>query len=399
MAKVCLYLQIHQPWRLKSISVLEIGSDVPYFETGTGNRMSNEDIIKKVAEKSYRPMMSLLIELLNQYPNFKLALSISGVALEQMGKYTPDVIESLKQMVETGRVELLAETYFHSLASLYSETEFEEQVKMHGRKIKELFDVVPRVFRNTELIYSNDIARKVREMDYRGMLAEGADKILRGRRPTVVYKAPCGLPLLLKHYQLSDDIAFRFSQTTRSDKPLLSETFSHWISSSYGDDEIVNLFMDFETFGEHQWEDTGIFGFFRHFVGEFLKNDNQFLTPTDAIWMHEIKDVFDSFDPVSWADVDRDITAWRGNQLQYDTLEGIYEMENRVINSGCVDLISDWRKLQTSDHFYYMCTKWSNDGDVHAYFSPYGSPYNAYINYNNALCDLKWRLTTMKNNG
>lgn len=343
-------------------------------------------------------MMNLLLRLLEQNPGFKFALSITGTTLEQMETFTPDIIDLLRQLIQTKRVEILAETYYHSLASLYSKDEFLKQVNDHQKIVFDLFKVIPTVFRNTELIYTNDIAQMVQEAGYAGMLAEGADKILQGRQPTRLYRAPSGLPLLLKHYHLSDDIAFRFSQTSRSDKPLTAETFSHWISSSYKHDEFVNLFMDFETFGEHQWSDTGIFDFFSHFVRQFLETNNHFLLPHQAV-ANIPTDTFDSFDPVSWADVDRDITAWRGNPLQHDTLSLIYSLEHQVLRTNNLALINDWRKLQTSDHFYYMCTKWANDGDVHAYFSPYGSPYEAYANYNNVLSSLKWRVNNLNKNG
>jgi alpha-amylase len=272
-------------------------------------------------------------------------------------------------------------------------------VQKHRNTIFDLFGQEPKVFRNTELIYTNRIAEMVKGMGYSGMLAEGADRILRGRRPTKVYTSPCGLPLLLKHYQLSDDIAFRFSTSSRSHTPLTAETFVHWINSSFADDEVVNLFMDFETFGEHQWEDTGIFDFFYHFVKQFIASGGKFVTVSNALAGITPMDVFDSEGPVSWADVDRDITAWRGNSQQSDSLTKIYEIEGKVLSSNDAKLIEDWRKLQTSDHYYYMCTKWSSDGDVHAYFSHYNSPYTAYVNFNNAYTDIKMRLNNLKING
>ncbi len=399
MSNICLYFQIHQPWRLKNYSIFNIGTGGDYFETDEKTNFDNRKVMNKVADKSYRPMMNLLLKKLESNPDFKFALSITGVAIEQMQNFAPDLVELLQKMAETGRVEFLSETYYHSLSSLYSTPEFFQQVRKHFKLMEQLFGQSPKVFRNTELVYTNRVAEIVSQMGYKGMLAEGAGKILRGRRPTHVYAAPCGLPLLLKHYQLSDDIAFRFSESARSEKPLTADTYSHWISSSFSPEEIVNLFMDFETFGEHQWEDTGIFNFFDRFVDKFVETGNNFLLPMEALKMNRPVDIFDSSDPVSWADVDRDITAWRGNELQYDSLAVIYELEKGVMKSNDEKLIDDWRKLQTSDHYYYMCTKWSNDGDVHAYFSPYGSPYNAYVNFNNAISDLKWRLLAVNKNG
>lgn len=386
MAKICLYFQIHQPKRLKNMSIFDMGKGGNYFSE------QNEEVMKKVATKSYRPMLLVLNRLLAEEPGFQYSVSISGVALEQMLFLCPDVVKMMADQTKTERVELLSETYYHSLASLYSEIEFRSQILNHKKVIRKYFDQSPTIFRNTELIYTNEIARTVKEMGFKGMLTEGAFRILRGRVPTRVYRSPNDLPLLLKHSMLSDDIAFRFSESARSNKPLTAETFSHWISSSFSDNDVVNLFMDFETFGEHQWSDTGIFDFFYYFVKRFLTIGGRFLTVSQALAEDKPVDVFDSSSPVSWADIDRDITAWRGNQLQRDSLNKIYKMEDRVLASHDVNLISDWRNLQTSDHFYYMCTKWSNDGDVHAYFSPYDSPYFAYVNYCHALADINLRL-------
>lgn len=398
MAKICWYFQIHQPWRIRDVDVFDVGKRSEYFAVEPKAKQNNEKIMKKVAEKSYRPMLLLLQKLITKHKRFKFALSITGVAIEQMKTYTPDLLEILKELIKSGQVEVLAETYYHSLSSLYSPAEFISQVSKHTRLVQDLFGVTPQVFRNTELIYSNKIAEMVQHMGYKGMLAEGADRILKGRTPTLVYYSPSGLPLLLKHYMLSDDIAFRFSQSSKSEKPLTAETFSHWISNAFGEDEVVNLFMDFETFGEHQWKDTGIFDFFENLVAIALKDKNIFVTPSEALQVSP-QDLFESESPVSWADVDRDITAWKGNPLQEDALTVIYSLEGEILKSGDEILVEDWRRLQTSDHFYYMCTKWANDGDVHAYFSPYGSPYKAYINYNNVLSDLKWRLNQRKING
>lgn len=347
--------------------------------------------MNKVAAKCYRPMLSLLSSLICHEPEFYLNLSVTGVAIEQMQKYCPDVIESLRQLAVSGRVEFLSETYYHSLSSLYSPTEFVSQVWRHRNLMVDLFNQTPKVFRNTELIYTNNVARQVMNMGYRGMLVEGADKILHGQRPTGPYRSPSGLPLLLKHYQLSDDIAFRFSQSARSSHPLTAETYCHWIQSAFSENELINLFMDFETFGEHQWADTGIFDFFNHFVHKFLKSGGFFVTVSKALEESSVG-IYDSEMPVSWADVDRDITAWSGNQLQIDSLRKIYELENKVVGGDDEKLLADWRNLQTSDHFYYMCTKWASDGDVHAYFSPYKTPYQAYVNFAHALADINLRV-------
>ena len=391
MADVSLYFHIHQPFRLKPLNIFDIGVGTDYFDVDEMLDFSNSRVIRKITEKSYLPMLSLLLELLKREKDFCFALSITGVVIEQLKQHSPEVFELLKKVIATGRVEVVAETYYHSLASLYSPTEFLFQVSKHRRLVEDEFGITPNVFRNTELIYTDHIAELVKEMGFIGMLAEGADKILRGKSPTRLYKSPDGLPLLLKHFKLSDDIAFRFSESHRSNMPLTADTYSHWISNSYGHGDVVNLFMDFETFGEHQWADTGIFEFFRHFVHKFIETGNSFISLSDSIRSRTPEHVFASEEPVSWADVDRDITAWRGNSLQEDVLNKIYALEKKIFSKGDESLIEDWRKMQTSDHFYYMCTKWSNDGDVHAYFSPYGSPFMAYSNYNNALADLRLR--------
>jgi alpha-amylase len=394
MSQVCWYFQIHQPWRLRPYSLFDIGSSHDYFSTDSSLDFANEQVFRKVAAKSYRPMFLLLAELLAQYPSFRFTLSLSGVVIEQFQQYAPDLLLILQSMVKTGQVEILGETYYHSLASIFSPAEFKRQVQQHTALIEKLFQIKPRVFRNTELVYTNNIAEQVKKLGFRGMLAEGADRVLQGRPATRLYHSPQShLPLLLKHYQLSDDVAFRFSQQSWAGWPLTAEKYEHWLTAPFGSDELINLFMDFETFGEHQWEAEGIFLFFRQLIGLLVQNSAvKMVTPSEVVAKMKPQDVFSSETPVSWADVDRDLTAWVGNPLQYDVTRVLYELEDQVIVSQNKQLIEDWRRLQTSDHFYYMCTKWASDGDVHAYFSPYGSPYDAYVNYNNVLADMKMQL-------
>lgn len=395
MPKVCFYFQVHQPWRLRRYSIFDVGRAHDYFDTPLDLDFANQRVFDKVATKSYWPMFRLLEHLLATYPDFRFALSFSGVVLEQMDRYAPALLMLIQKLVATGRVEILAETYYHSLAALYSPEEFRRQVRHHAALVRRLFGVRPLVFRNTELVVSNDVARQVAEMGYLGLLAEGADRILHGRRPTHLYASPSAprLPLLLKHYQLSDDVAFRFGQRSWPAWPLTAEKYIHWLTAPFYPDDIINLFMDFETFGEHQWEDTGIFPFFERVVEGICASDrSEFLTPRQVVEQFPISDVYDARTPVSWADVDRDLTAWIGNPLQTDAIRIIYELEEAVLSRRDPNLTEDWRRLQTSDHYYYMCTKWSDDGDVHAYFSPYGSPYDAYVNFNNVLADFKGRL-------
>lgn len=402
MPAVCFYFQVHQPQRVKKYRVFEIGFDHQYFNDNSESNLNNKKILDKVSQKCYLPANELLYKLLQRFPQFKVSFSFSGVFLEALEQFYPSVLASFQKLVQTGRVEVLSETYYHSLSFLYSSQEFKKQVVLHKKIIKKLFGVTPKVFRNTELIYNNDLAQTIEQMGYKGVLAEGADHILGWRSPNYVYqpKGAKSLKLLLKNYKLSDDIAFRFSSPDWSEYPLKAPKFAQWISAVNGSGEIVNLFMDYETFGEHQWESTGIFNFLEFLPEEILKHpDNFFVTPSEAVDKFTAANELDIPSFVSWADIERDLSAWRSNAIQHDALKTIYSLEKTVLSSKDKQLIEDWRKLQTSDHFYYMCTKWFNDGDVHKYFNPYSSPYEAFISYMNVLNDLKLRLEKKKVSG
>jgi alpha-amylase len=394
---VVLYLHVHQPFRIKPYSIFRAGVDHMYFNDQTiGKDTNNEFIIRKVAEKSYLPTNAILQELLERHEQFKLSLSLPGTVIEQFENWAPDVLDSFKRLVDTGRVEILAETYHHTLAFFYDRQEFEEQVKLHREKIEQVFDVTPTSFRNTELAYNNDLAYWADQAGYKAIITEGWDPILGWRSPNYVYRPSYtdNIRLLLKNYKLSDDVAFRFSDTDWKEYPLTAEKYVHWIDAGTAEEEIVNLFMDYETFGEHQWDHSGIFDFLKHFPSEFLQHEgNNFATITEAAEHFEAKDFIDVPHIVTWADTERDLTAWTGNAMQHQALSTIYEMKKPVLASNDQDIIEDWRKLQASDHFYYMCTKWFNDGDVHAYFSPYDSPYEAFIHYMNVMHDLRFRLS------
>ncbi len=395
MSAICLYFQVHQPYRIKKYRVFDIGNDHNYFDSPDGSRLSNKDVLQKVARKSYLPTNQVILELLKKHPEFKVAYSLSGVVMEQLEEYAPDALASFQELVATGRVELLSETYYHSLSYIFSKDEFKAQVKLHSQMIKRLFKKIPKVFRNTELIYKNELGQDLEAMGYEGILAEGADHVLEWRSPNFIYK-PMGtqnIGLMLKNYRLSDDIAFRFSNPGWTEFPLTAPKFARWVSAFNGSGDIINLFMDYETFGEHQWEDTGIFEFLRHLPQELLRHrDNYFVTPSQALKkLPKVAELnFPNF--VSWADVERDISAWLGNSMQDDAAAKLYALESAVLKSRDQKLISDWRRLTTSDHFYYMCTKWFSDGDVHKYFNPYDSPYEAFIAYANVLQDVKLRL-------
>ncbi len=395
MPSVCFYFQVHQPWRVKRYRVFDIGKDSSYFNEGGEANYNNQRILEKVARKSYLPANAVMLELLQKHPEFRISYSFSGVFLEQLEKFSPETLDSFKRLVETGRVEILSETYYHSLSALFSPQEFREQVGLHREKIKKLFGYTPRVFRNTELIYSNAIAKEAEAMGYRGILAEGADHVLEWRSPNFLYspKGTKKIALLLKNYRLSDDIAFRFSSRDWAEFPLTAPKFAGWVNAVNGGGEVVNLFMDYETFGEHQWEDTGIFNFLRALPEEILKHpDNSFVTPSESIARYTPTAELDIPNPISWADIERDLSAWLSNDMQREAAKRVYDLEDAVRKTGDSELLHDWRRLQTSDHFYYMCTKWWSDGDVHKYFSPYNSPYEAFIYFMNTLHDLELRI-------
>ena len=396
---ICLYLHVHQPYRVRHYSVFDSGQDHNYFFMDENHPdLNNQDVLKKVAYKSYLPTNERLLRMLERHPEFCLSLSITGTVLEQMEQWAPEALESFKRLVATGRVELLAETYYHSLAYFYSRFEFEKQVRMHLEKIFGLFGQVPKVFRNTELSYNNDLAYWADRVGFKGIITEGWDKVLGWRSANHVYRPPHTeqIRLLMKNYKLSDDIAFRFSDRNWSEWPLTTDKFVHWINEN-NDAEVVNLFMDYETFGEHQWDESGIFDFLEHLPREFTKFEgNRFLTPSQVIDSIEAKDVVDVPETITWADTERDLSAWLGNAMQQEAIKTIYTMENDILETGDHQLIEDWRRLQTSDHFYYMCTKWMNDGDIHAYFSPYESPYEGFIAFMNVIRDLRVRIDTMK---
>ncbi|MCJ7691837.1 MAG: glycoside hydrolase family 57 protein [Sedimentisphaerales bacterium] len=389
MASVCFYFQVHQPLRLRHYTVFD--KDDRYFDDD-----KNRAICRKVANKCYLPANRLILDMIKKYDGrFKVAYSLTGVLLEQLQTYCPEVLSTFHALAQTGCVEFLAETYYHSLSFLYSHDEFTEQVNKHTETIMSLFGQKPRIFRNTELIYNNDLAASIAAMGkFDAIISEGADHILGYRSPNFLYR-PKGcenLKLMLKNYTLSDDIAFRFSNRSWSQWPLTADKFAHWVSSVNGNGNMVNLFMDYETFGEHQWEDTGIFDFMRHLPGEILKHpDNDFKTPSEVVQAYEPVGTIDVPHLISWADTERDLSAWLGNAMQSNALHEIYRLENKVKKTNNDKIIADWRMMQTSDHFYYMCTKYFADGDVHKYFNPYDSPYDSYVNFMNVLGDLSKR--------
>ncbi len=371
--------------------MFDIGHNHHYFDDH-----KNAEVARKVARKCYLPMNNLLLEQIRHHKGkFKIAFSITGTAIEQFREYAPEVLESFKELARTGCVEFLDETYYHSLSYLYSKEEFSEQVNMHRKLMEKEFGQSPTVFRNTELIYNNELANHVESLGYKGIIAEGWDAMLGWRSPNFIYQSEytTDIKTLLKNYKLSDDIAFRFGNKGWEEHPLTVDKFRDWLNKVNGNGHTVNLFMDYETFGEHQWEDTGIFDFMRHLPHAVLEHpDNDFKTPSEVVQSYDSVGRIDAHDYVSWADAERDLTAWLGNKMQEASLKELYKLEAQVKAARDPAMLNDWRKLTTSDHFYYMCTKWFADGDVHKYFSPYESPYEAYIAFMNVIQDMKLRL-------
>ena len=398
MLNIVFYFQVHQPYRLRHINVLDIGKKANLFDDAL-----NGQVMRKVAQKCYLPTNNLLLSLIKKHAGrFKIAYSITGTAIEQFKLFSPETLDSFKALADTGCVEFLGETYYHSLSFLYDTNEFLDQVAMHRELMKNEFGYFTETFRNTELIYQDKLSDLIFEIEgFKTIITEGVERILQWRTPLYAYKNYSkDINLLLKYYQLSDDIAFRFSDRDWPEYPLTVGKFVNWIdhltlAEKKNRNQFLNLFMDYETFGEHQWAESGIFDFMQHFPDEVLKREHLgFATPKETFALSNYQQEALSFpEPVSWADEQRDLSAWLGNDMQLNAIETLYELLEKVKTKGDPQLLEIARKLSTSDHFYYMCTKYFQDGDVHKYFSPYDSPDQAYIYYINALADLEERLS------
>lgn len=384
-----LYFQVHQPRRLRRFQFLDIGTKESYFDDEL-----NRTLLKRIAEECYLPANRLLLKLINKHPELKVTFSVSGTALEQCERYAPSVIDSFRKLAETGNVEFLGETYYHSLAYYISEEEFVAQVELHRRKLIELLGVSPVVFRNTELIYSDSIGEKVSNLGFTGMYIDGIDSVLQQRSTNALYRHPDkDLVLLPRNYQLSDDIAFRYSDRNWNEWPLTGKKFAGWLSLLPANERFVGLAMDYETFGEHKKASSGIFSFLEDFIEAIvLEKRFAFITPSEAIRLLPANEVVSAPRAISWADEARDLSAWLGNDMQRDAFESLYKFHDFIVHSGNARLIEIYRHLQTSDHFYYMCTKNGADAMVHQYFSPYNSPYEAFMNFMNIISDLEFRL-------
>ena len=391
MKTICLYFQVHQPMRFRRYRFFDIGNDSYYYDD-----YLNESIMRKVADNCYLPANDLILSLIKEYGiQFKVTFSITGIALDQFQLYAPEVLESFKKLAKTGSVDFLAETYSHSLVSLKDEGEFKKQVELHSEKIKHFFGITPSIFRNTELIYSDEIGERVANMGFQGMITEGAKHVLGWKSPNYLYYNAINpkLKVLLKNFKLSDDIAFRFSNRGWDQYPLTAAKYVDWLKKLDDKEDNINLFMDYETFGEHQPAETGIFKFLKDFPTQvFRKTKMAFSTPAEVIkTLQPVASVHVPY-PISWADEERDLTAWLGNDMQEDAFNRLYALTDKINKCDDKKILSDWKYLQASDHFYYMCTKVFSDGDVHSYFNPFDSPYDAYINYMNVLSDFIIRL-------
>lgn len=395
MPAVCFYFQVHQPYRLRRYSYFDVENATTYFDEDL-----NRSIMERVSTRCYLPANERLLKEIREHGGaFKVAFSLSGTAIEQMRLYAPEALESFRALAATGCVEFLGETYYHSLASLYDRDEFEAQVRLHSDVVEREFGQRPRTFRNTELIYNDEIGRVVGELGFRGVMVEGATDVLGWRSPHFLYRvAGATTKILPRSFKLSDDIAFRFTHRGEDEMERLTpQRYAASLHALTGNADIVGLFLDYETFGEHHGDDTGILTFLEQLPGEVLAHKEwTFTTPSEATrYLHPVSEL--SFSRVtSWADTERDVSAWCGNEMQRAALATLYDTEALyagldIMAPEMVLACETWRRLQTSDHFYYVSTKGDGDGVVHRYFSPYESPYDAFVGYMNVLKDIHAR--------
>jgi alpha-amylase len=388
-----LYFQVHQPRRLRRFQFFDIGSTASYYDDD-----SNRDIVRRVAQQCYQPANEMLLRLIKRYPNIRITFSLSGTVIEQLKAFAPATLRSFKQLAYTGAVEILGETYYHSLGSMVNAKEFAAQVEAHRQMIINEFAYIPTVFRNTELLYSNDIGKQVFQLGFKGMYLDGIESILHGRDTNTIYRnSSVPLTLLPRNYQLSDDIAFRYSDQSWSEWPLTAQTFLRWVNHTPATGNVVTLGMDYETLGEHQKSEGGILEFMERLLANMAVEEGLiFANPSDIIERVSSKGTLSTKEVISWADHERDLSAWLGNDMQADAFAWLKKLHRRILKTGNIHLLKDCRYLQTSDHFYYMSTKNGSDGDVHQYFSPYTSPYEAYMNFMNVLSDLEYRVNSIE---
>lgn len=388
MPDVCLYFQVHQPHRLLSGPLQKGGIATRYADDAL-----NAEILNRVADNCYLPANEMFRKRIEEsHGLFRMALSLTGTVIEQFRRFRPDVLESFQELVATGGVELIAETYYHSLAFVYSDREFQRQVDMHLDLMEECFSVRPRVFRNSELIYDNAIAAKAETLGFEGIIAEGTPAFTGSHSPNFLYRArdTARIRTLLRNHTLSNDLAFRFSDPSWGGYPLTWEKFTGWIGQSPGD--IVNLFMDYESIGEHQKREQGIYEFWRKVPEILIESGSQWVTPAEAVSIYPEKEEYDCSEFTSWADTERDLSAWIGNAMQQEAVAAIRGLEEAILGSGDPELLSIWGGLQSSDHLYWMSTKDGPDGEVRNYFSPYKNAEEAHRVFMSVAADLGKRL-------
>ncbi len=388
MPSICMNFVIHQPYRLRRYTIFDLGQNSTYDDDDI-----NCDILLKMARKCYLPANDVMLKLIDRHEGkFRLSYSISGTALDQFEQYAPEVIASFKALAKTGCVEFMGGTYSGSLCCLYSQEEFTEQVKMHSKRIKELFGKAPQCLRNTELIYNNDLAAQVEELGFKSILAEGADQALGWRSPNFVYQpVNClKIKLLMRNATLSDDVALRFSNQNWDEWPLTAEKYAAWCHSTNGQGEVINMFMDYHALGGFNDANSGVFYFMEALPEMIMRHDDfDFKTPSEVVAQYQPVAKIDMPQFMSWSLTQSDLSSWTGNDMQQDALEALYALESRVKDIKDSELLLAWRRLQTADNFNYMNTRWFADGSDHREFNPYGSPYDAYIVFMNVLADLE----------
>ena len=391
MKSVCLNFQLHQPFRYRKYRFFDIGNDAYYYDD-----FANETFLRKVADQCYLPANKIILDLIRKNNGkFKVTYSLTGVVIDQFKLYAPEVIDSFKDLAATGCVEFLSETFTNSMVSLADAELFESQVKAHDDLIEELFGVRPRVFRNTELIYSDEIGDLVQRMGFEAMITEGAKHILGWKSPNYLYCNALNprLKVLMRNFRFSDDLSFRFSNQSWSEYPLTADKYAGWMAALPKEEEVVTVFINYDTFGQLQPKNTGIFDFLKKLPEAILKTGElKFSTPSEVVKTLQPVSAIHVPYPMSWADEERDLSAWLGNELQKEAFDKLYQLKDRMKNCTDKTMLKDWDYLQTNDHLYYMCTKFFSDGEVHKYFNPYGTPYEAFINYMNVLSDFKIRL-------
>ena len=391
MKSVCLNFQVHQPFRYRKYRFFDIGNDAYYYDD-----YANETIMRKLAVNCYLPANKIILDQIKKNKGkFKVSYSISGIALDQFKLYAPEVIDSFAQLAATGHVEFVSETYSNSLVSLSDEQLFREQVEAHDKLIEQLFGQKPKVFRNTELIYSDELGDLIYRMGFETIMTEGDKHILGWKSPNYIY---CNAlnprqKVLMRNYRFSDDLSFRFSNPAWNEYPLTADKFAGWMTSTPENEDVINIFINYDTFGEVQPKRSGIFDFLNALPGAVLKTGKlAFVTPSEAAKNFQPISAMHVLHPISWADEERDLSAWLGNELQKEAFNNLYALKDQIKNCQNEVLLKDWNYLQANNHLYYMCTKFFSDGEVHKYYNPYTSPYEAFINYMNVLSDFTIRL-------